>query len=179
MRRHGRQAALRLYCRSVLQRPGLLSRLPELEGKTLRCHCRKQEACHADVLIRLWHQFCASSVVGVSTHGNQTSRCSPPTAQPPLLSATDLPCTSASTRPAQQILSQGSSQRAAVFDPPDSSLRVVSGGPEVKTRQVMLSHKPAAVAHQCKMMAQRERTDFCAGRKRPGHLGSGRQVVGS
>ncbi len=34
------------------ERPDLLARLPELEGKTLACWCKPQ-ACHGDVLVKL------------------------------------------------------------------------------------------------------------------------------
>ena len=36
----------------IAERPDLLERLPELEGRILGCWC-KPEACHGDVLLRL------------------------------------------------------------------------------------------------------------------------------
>jgi hypothetical protein len=51
-RRYGRKEALRRYEQKIRNRPDLMARLPELEGKTLACWC-KPEDCHGDVLIRL------------------------------------------------------------------------------------------------------------------------------
>ena len=41
------------YVRAV---PSLMSQIPQLEDKLLLCHCRKDEACHADVLIRIFDE---------------------------------------------------------------------------------------------------------------------------
>ena len=40
------------YREMILERPDLLRRLPELEGKRLGCFC-KPKACHGDVLVEL------------------------------------------------------------------------------------------------------------------------------
>ena len=47
-----REEVIQLY-RQYLQESGLSGKATELRGSTLRCHCRDDQACHADVLIEL------------------------------------------------------------------------------------------------------------------------------
>jgi hypothetical protein len=42
-----------LYREHILKSEELLSRLGELEGKTLGCWCTLEERCHGDVLLEL------------------------------------------------------------------------------------------------------------------------------
>lgn len=46
------EAAVAAYCRHLLQEPGLLARVPLLQGSVLACWCAP-DPCHADVLARL------------------------------------------------------------------------------------------------------------------------------
>ena len=52
VKRYGRAGAIARYEQKIRNRPDLLARLPELEGKTLACWCKPQ-ACHGDVLVKL------------------------------------------------------------------------------------------------------------------------------
>ena len=47
-----RGECIKKYRRMILERPDLLRRLPELEGKRLGCFC-KPKACHGDVIVEL------------------------------------------------------------------------------------------------------------------------------
>ena len=47
-----REEAIEKYKEWILNQPEILSRLPELEGKTLGCWC-KPKSCHGDVLVDL------------------------------------------------------------------------------------------------------------------------------
>ena len=48
-----RATALKNFDQYARSSPELLARLPELLGKTLRCHCGPEEQCHGDLLIAL------------------------------------------------------------------------------------------------------------------------------
>ena len=50
---HGRDRAVALYREYILNSEELLSRLGELEGRTLGCWCKPDERCHGDVLLEL------------------------------------------------------------------------------------------------------------------------------
>ena len=54
--KEGRAKALEKYEEYVRAVPSLMSQIPQLEDKILLCHCRKDEACHADVLIRIFDE---------------------------------------------------------------------------------------------------------------------------
>lgn len=41
------------YKEWILTQPELIAALPELEGKTLGCWCKPQNACHGDILVEL------------------------------------------------------------------------------------------------------------------------------
>jgi glutaminase len=56
VKRYGRERAVELYREHILNSEELLSRLGELEGKTLACWCRPDEPCHGDVLLELLAQ---------------------------------------------------------------------------------------------------------------------------
>lgn len=47
-----REEAIEKYREYILQKPELLAKLPELEGKVLGCFCKPQ-SCHGDVLVNL------------------------------------------------------------------------------------------------------------------------------
>lgn len=47
-----REQVIALYRAYILNREGLLTDLPELQGKVLGCYC-KPDACHGDVLKEL------------------------------------------------------------------------------------------------------------------------------
>ena len=51
--RNGRERAVALYHEHILSSPALLDRLGELEGITLGCWCKPDQACHGDILIEL------------------------------------------------------------------------------------------------------------------------------
>ena len=51
--RYGREEAVARYQEDILNSEELLSRLGELEGKTLACWCKPDERCHGDVLLEL------------------------------------------------------------------------------------------------------------------------------
>lgn len=51
-----RETCLSKYEEHLRNNPGLLGRLGELAGKELLCHCKQEEGCHADVLIRLFQE---------------------------------------------------------------------------------------------------------------------------
>ena len=51
VRELGRAEAVRRYGELLGRSPQLLSRLRSLSGKTLVCHCRPDEPCHADQII--------------------------------------------------------------------------------------------------------------------------------
>ena len=53
VKRYGREEAVALYRAYILSSEELLSRLGELEGKTLGCWCKPEELCHGDVLLDL------------------------------------------------------------------------------------------------------------------------------
>jgi hypothetical protein len=53
VKHYGREKAVALYREHILQSEELLSRLDELEGRTLGCWCNPDELCHGDVLIEL------------------------------------------------------------------------------------------------------------------------------
>jgi len=57
VKRHGREGAVDLYREHILKSEELLSRLGELEGKTLGCWCKLEERCHGDVLLDLLKTF--------------------------------------------------------------------------------------------------------------------------
>ena len=50
---HTLEESLRLYEDYIRNKPELMARLPELEGKTLGCWCKPTKACHGEVLLRL------------------------------------------------------------------------------------------------------------------------------
>ena len=47
-----REEAIEKYREYILQRPDLLAKLHELDGKVLGCFCKPQ-SCHGDVLVEL------------------------------------------------------------------------------------------------------------------------------
>ena len=53
VKRYGREEALSLYEDYVRTDPGLMARLPDLQGKVLACWCAPVHACHGAVLLRL------------------------------------------------------------------------------------------------------------------------------
>jgi Domain of unknown function (DUF4326) len=53
VKRYGREQAVALYREYILNSEELLSRLDELEGRTLGCWCKLDERCHGDVLMEL------------------------------------------------------------------------------------------------------------------------------
>ncbi len=53
MKRYRREQAAALYREYILNSKELLSRLGDLEGKTLACWCKPDEPCHGDVLLEL------------------------------------------------------------------------------------------------------------------------------
>jgi hypothetical protein len=48
----GRAAAVHLFEQHLLDSKGLLQDLTELSGKVLVCHCKAEQQCHADILIK-------------------------------------------------------------------------------------------------------------------------------
>ena len=53
------------YSPLSVTRRWILKKLPELRGKNLACWCKPDEACHADVLLRLANIACSGQVAGV------------------------------------------------------------------------------------------------------------------
>ena len=57
MEQHGREKAVELFEQHLLGSPALLQQVQaELRGKDLMCWCRLDQACHADVLLRIANQ---------------------------------------------------------------------------------------------------------------------------
>lgn len=50
---YGREQAIDMYERWLLDNDELLAQLPSLRGRRLACYCKLNEPCHADVLARL------------------------------------------------------------------------------------------------------------------------------
>lgn len=48
-----REQAVALFEKWIRKKPELLANIKELEGKTLGCHCDKDQLCHGDILIKL------------------------------------------------------------------------------------------------------------------------------
>jgi uncharacterized protein DUF4326 len=61
VKRYGRERAVALYREYILNSEELLSRLDELEGRTLGCWCKPDERCHGDVLLELLEARAGSS----------------------------------------------------------------------------------------------------------------------
>jgi hypothetical protein len=57
VKKWGREEAIKRYEEMLRDKPELLARLPELEGKVLACWCAP-EPCHGDVLLRLMEERC-------------------------------------------------------------------------------------------------------------------------
>ena len=51
---HGRIGAIRRYEAMLRKNDDLLKRLPQLSGFRLVCHCRANQACHADSIIKVY-----------------------------------------------------------------------------------------------------------------------------
>ena len=49
---HGRQVAIELFEKHLTTTPQLIDRLWTLSGCRLLCHCRRDQACHGDMIIR-------------------------------------------------------------------------------------------------------------------------------
>lgn len=54
VKHYGRDGALELYRRYILNSPHLLEALPELANKTLGCWCHP-ESCHGHILLTLYN----------------------------------------------------------------------------------------------------------------------------
>ena len=57
VKEYGRDKAVELYRERILNSEELLSRLGELEGKTLGCWCKLDQRCHGDVLLDLIEEY--------------------------------------------------------------------------------------------------------------------------
>ena len=51
---HGRSGAIRRYEAMLRKNDDLLKRLPQLSGFRLVCHCRANQACHAESIIKVY-----------------------------------------------------------------------------------------------------------------------------
>ena len=54
--RYGRSRCLALHKQEIEEDPQYERRIHELTGKRLLCHCRKNQSCHGDNLIQLYHR---------------------------------------------------------------------------------------------------------------------------
>lgn len=53
VKKHGREKCLELYREYITNNKELLTKLPELKGKTLGCWCDSKEQCHGGILLNL------------------------------------------------------------------------------------------------------------------------------
>ena len=58
---HERQEAISKFRSQLANQIPLLHALPGLGEARLRCHCHRNEACHADALIEAYKEFLASN----------------------------------------------------------------------------------------------------------------------
>ena len=58
---HGREAAITLFERYLKNSPLLMGQLWTLSGCRLLCHCRKNQDCHGDVIIRQFGSIYSSA----------------------------------------------------------------------------------------------------------------------
>ena len=63
IRDHGRDGCLKRFEESLRSSPQLWGALPELSGRKLACSCEANLRCHADVLIKCWHEVLAAPIV--------------------------------------------------------------------------------------------------------------------
>ena len=59
-RGRGRAQAVAEFEQYLDEGPQLLAALDKLSGKRLLCHCRQNQACHGDAVIRKWRERCTS-----------------------------------------------------------------------------------------------------------------------
>ncbi len=63
VRDYGRDGCLVQFETSLRSSPKLWGALPELSGMKLACRCKASQRCHADVLIKCWHEALAAPTV--------------------------------------------------------------------------------------------------------------------
>ena len=55
--RHTRADAVQKFEQHLLRDGSLLGLIPTLEGKVLRCHCTRDDACHGDVIVSVYNRL--------------------------------------------------------------------------------------------------------------------------